>query len=294
MIQTEDFTSHGAPAATDTVFYTDTVDYLHAAPPMAKDDEWHPLSLDSVFSAYQPKEVPHHRSIFTGHSLQPVHQDAIPVSNNDAPSWFLGLAALVLALISIFIHNTHIQARTLIPSAFNIRDMERFYRENNFSRGITVLPMMLFYAASLALSLFAVTHNADHTLLNMHGLATCLLLFALIAAYFLLKTGFISLLGNVFNDKVYSLYISNNYVYQFISSLLLLPLALIAFFGNIDTDITFNIIFISGSILFTMRLFRGMKLILTLSANSKFYLFYYLCILEIVPLLIIGKHFFSL
>lgn len=294
MLQTEDLASQGIPAATDTVYYTDTTDYLAAALPAAKDDAWHPLSLDSVFSAYQPREVLHHRSIFTGHSLQPVHQEAIPVHHHDAPSWFLGLAALVLALISIFIHNTRIQAHTLVPAAFNIRDMERLYRENNFGRGIAVLPMMLFYAASLTLSIFAISHDADYSMLNMHGWSACLLLFAILVSYFLLKTGFISLLGNVFNDKVYSLYISNNYVYQFIGSFLLLPLALIVFFGNIGTDMAYNIILIPVSILFIMRLSRGIKLILTLSSNSKFYLFYYLCTLEIVPLLIAGKHFFAL
>lgn len=294
MTNTENITPHNATAGTDTVFVADTADYLHAVPSTIQGNKWHPLLLDSVFADYKPKEVLHHNSIFTDHSLQPVHPNAIPRTCAEAPNWFLVLAAIVLALLSLFTHNTHIRARTLIPSAFNVRNMERFYRENNFNRSITMLPMLLFYAASLALCLFAIAHTPSYTMLSIHGILACLMLFVALTAYLILKTGFISLLGNVFNEKAYSLYISNNYVYQFLSSFILLPMAVVALFGNISADIAFKMIFISAAILFVMRLFRGMKLILTHSTNSKFYLFYYLCILEIVPLLVIGKHFFLL
>ena len=43
------------------------------------------------------------------------------------------------------------------------------------------------------------------------------------------------------------------------------------------------------ALLFTIRLIRGLKLILTFSKTPKVYLFYYLCILEIVPIIIIIK-----
>ena len=42
-------------------------------------------------------------------------------------------------------------------------------------------------------------------------------------------------------------------------------------------------------LLFVVRLIRGLQLILTFSKTPKFYLFYYLCILEIVPIIIIIK-----
>ena len=40
---------------------------------------------------------------------------------------------------------------------------------------------------------------------------------------------------------------------------------------------------------FIVRLFRGMKLFLTQSSNAHFYLFYYLCIVEFIPILVLIK-----
>lgn len=274
----------------------DTIDYLHSSNAAAHpSEEWHPLSLDSIFAAYQPQELIRHQSLFTGHSLQPEHSEAIAHSVMDAPDWTFGLFVVVVVLFSLYLNSFRVRLKGLFNSTISIREMGYFFRDNNFKRPITILPMMLFYAVTLALSIFYCAHVEGYTLFGSRGLESCLTLFALLVLYFLVKIGLISMLGNIFNnDNATKLYNANNYIYQFVSCFLLLPVLLFAFYSNGNANNLVTLLLSVISFFFVIRLFRGMKLILTNATSSKFYLFYYLCILEIVPLLILGKQFITL
>ncbi len=274
----------------------DSADYLHAPDSIAEPfEQWQPLSLDSVFAAYQPREVVLHPSLFTEHSLQPQHDAAIVHTEPSTPGWIFGLFVLLIALLSLYLNSFRVKLPRLFGSAVSMREMEYFYRDNNIKRPFSILPMVLFYAATLALCLFFCTETYRHSLFPAKPWANYLILFGLLTAYFLLKTGLVSLLGNIFsNMNAARLYNSNNFIYQLSACFLLLPLLLFAFYGRCEPQRWSNLLLYLVAFAFCMRFFRGIKLILTNSTSSKFYLFYYLCTLEIVPLLILGKQFIPL
>ena len=109
-------------------------------------------------------------------------------------------------------------------------------------------------------------------------------------AFIFLKNSLIRLLGNVFEDRsVTMLYISSNNLFYFVGGFVFVPLMLLLFYCPAATEtILKTTIFLVG-IIFIVRLFRGIQLILTNSKTSKLYLFYYLCIFEIVPILVMAK-----
>ncbi len=275
----------------------DTADYLHASDTDASSpfEGWQPLSLDSVFAAYLPKEAVQHPSLFTEHSLQPQHDAAIANTIHHTPGWIFGLFVILIALLSLYLNSFRVQIRRLFGSAISLREMEYFYRDNNFKRPASVLPMMLFYAAAMALCLFFFADTNHIALFYAQPWANYLVLFGLLAAYFLLKNALIYLLGNIFSNlNAARLYNANNYIYQLSAAFVLLPLSLFAFYGPCEGQQWSRLLLYIVAFAFFIRFFRGIKLILTNANSSKFYLFYYLCTLEIVPLLILGKEFISL
>ncbi len=272
----------------------DTADYLHASDSVATPpfEGWQPLSLDSIFAAYRPKEVVQHQSLFTEHSLQPQHHTAISRNEYHTADWVFGLFALIIALLSLYLNSFRVKIQRLFGAAISLRGMEYFYRDHNFKRPFTILPMMLFYAATMALCLCYYMETYHYALFHAEPWANYLILFGLLTSFLLLKASLISLLGNIFsNVNSARLYNSNNYIYQFSTCFLLLPTLLFALFGNGEPQRWCNILLYIVSFTFCLRFLRGIKLILTNANTSKFYLFYYLCTLEIVPLLIIGKEF---
>ena len=67
-----------------------------------------------------------------------------------------------------------------------------------------------------------------------------------------------------------------------------MPFALLLFFSPLSTALA-PIALTIVALLMIIRIIRGMIIILSSANDSKFYLFYYLCTVEIVPILIIAK-----
>ena len=90
-----------------------------------------------------------------------------------------------------------------------------------------------------------------------------------------------------------ALYMTNNYFYNLmeatVTTILLYP-----FFYLPGAQATMLIVI--GAFLafaFVIRFVRGVKVFLTLKNSSCFYLFYYLCIVEITPILVVIKWFIA-
>ena len=113
--------------------------------------------------------------------------------------------------------------------------MGYFFRDNNFKRPFSIMPMMLLYAGALAMLVVFATQLQGAVRGGMHGLLNYLSFFGILVLYFLLKSGLINLLGNIFNNSnATKLYNANNFIYQFISCFLLLPLLSFAFYSSAD------------------------------------------------------------
>ena len=247
------------------------------------------LCYDSTFAAYEDVPVRQRESMFIGNSH---HKGfAIPETryNQHSGDWIFVTIMLLFTFVSIYINNQKFKLRDIFQSLFDTRVLDRVFRESNI-RTSSLLPMVGIYLASVALmAIKLIDRNAAFVTTLPDYLMYLAILGGLIAFIFL-KNSLIRLLGNVFEDRsVTMLYISSNNLFYFVGGFVFVPLMLLLFYCPAATETTLKTTIFLVGIIFIVRLFRGIQLILTNSKTSKLYLFYYLCIFEIVPILVMAK-----
>lgn len=177
-------------------------------------------------------------------------------------------------------------AKLFFMAVFAQRYSNQYLREDNgFTERVNLLTFLLMCINyTLIIAKFQNTNDLD----------AIVFLFFIVGLYFILKIIAIKLLSILF--KVYDL----NRVVVFFSLLfektlgfVLFPLVVILYFFSFD--ISTEVLFVSFSlfaIILSMKVFWLWKMGLTLFALSRVYIFLYICLLEICPLLLIGKRFF--
>lgn len=238
--------------------------------------------LDSIFPTQPLAEPPQRPSIFRNHSLAVEHNSLQPYTQGFAAPWIFAALALLIAMVCIYYRQRKLTLRDMLASIVDSRAMDRMLRGNNLTRTAQLVPMGLLMLAAVAL----VVHN-----LAFDGIGHYLLLFLAMATAYLLRNSIMRLLGVIFeNSNAVSLYITNNYLYHLVLASLLTPLLFLYFYLPHGKTTMLTVIAVVVALEFMVRLFRGMKLFLTQSSGSYFYLFYYLCIVELAPILVLIKY----
>lgn len=252
-------------------------------------DDGFAFCLDSIFKL--PDIVSIQRpSIFAGHQL-PVQNDMLmarPMGGDDM--WFFGIIMSVLVLITVCLRINRFKLGTLFQSGVIQRKMDMLMREALFTRFTTFLQGLAYFSLMVSMvAFYLIRKNGLSNQLSVQGGSLYALMVATVAGACLLRQGVTWLLGNVFDNKdAAKLYLGNTQIYLFIDTIVLLPLSLLLFFSPLGNNVI-PVILVLMSILMIIRLIRGMQIILSVAKNSKFYLFYYLCTVEIIPFLIIAK-----
>ncbi len=177
-------------------------------------------------------------------------------------------------------------AKLLFMGVFAQRYANQYLREDNgFTERVNLLTFLLM---CINYTLIIVKFQ------NVNEFLAIVLVLFLVGLYFVLKIMVIKLLSILF--KVYDL----NRVAVFFSLLfdktlgfVLFPLLVGLYFFSFDISI--GILFTSAClfiIIISLKLFWLWKIALTLFSLSRVYIFLYICLLEICPLLLIGKRFF--
>lgn len=248
------------------------------------------LCNDSVFAPYAADSMETFReSMFVDNNIQGHGNE--PQLRNNVPEldWMFFVIVALLSIISLYLNHIRFNLRDIFMSLFNQRVQGRVERENNV-KTLSLIPMTGIYFASLA----AVATQIVTSQLNLRLTIDEPLFYAALTGslilFILLRGGLIRLIGNIFNDNnSVQLYLTSNHLFYFVGGMILTPMLLFVFFtdDNSTTALATATTFIA--ILLVVRLIRGVQLILTNSKTSKLYLFYYLCILEIVPILVMAK-----
>ena len=227
-------------------------------------------------------------------STNTLHQQQVQSAirpETESTDWIFGIVVLMLGLMGIYLNSRKFKLKDIFMSLFDKRVLERVSRESNI-KSISLVPMAGIYVAGLAMMAYNLLQGSGFVI-SLHGIALYLAMAASFAMFVILKNWLILLLGNIFQDKApTALYITNGYLFHFVGGLVLTPLLLAVFFGGNTSCIFLNIAALIIIIIFITRLLRGFQLILTNTQNSKLHLFYYLCILEVVPFLILVKILF--
>ena len=250
------------------------------------------LCDDSISAHYAPAGMTTHKSLFSSSLHSGGNVEPQPRENATSGDWVFGVIILLAAFISLCINSRRIKLRDMMLSIFDLRVRERVWRENNI-RIRNLLPMTFIYWASLALVALRMAQRYDMTVEELHPALLYLLVAAGLILFILLKNGLIRLLGNVFEmDESCAGYITNNHLFYGVGSLLMPLLLLLVFFAAEGlATVALRVTLFLIVILFVVRVLFGFRCFLTNSGSSKLYLFYYLCILEIVPILVMAKIF---
>ena len=245
-------------------------------------------AYDTLFTPMGPVEPVLHRSLFTHHLLPVQNSHETTIQHQGSPGWLFAVIVLSITLICIFLRNKQIQLVDLLQSAIDHRAMDRMLRDTNLTHNVDqaiIAPLMLIPVSLVCF--YSFIPQMSNTWTNI--LQYFLLLAACIAVYYT-RNGIIRFIGNAFeNPEAVHIYLSSNYIYHLLYGIAATVLAFFIFYTDQVGQTFLYILLGIIALLFTIRLLRGMQLILTNAKTQKFYLFYYLCILEIVPLIIVFK-----
>lgn len=244
---------------------------------------------DSLFAAYSEKPVIVRKSMFKTNTNAKAEVQPRPHDTPAGTDWIFASIIILLTLVSIYINNQKFKPKDIIQSLFDLRVLERVARESNI-RIPTLLPMVGIYLASLAMVILKTALTYSNLTIQIPTYLFFLLTLTALIAFLLVKNGLIRLIGNIFEDKnVAIIYIISNSLFYLVGGLLVTPLLLLIYYFTPAEDAILKITISIIAILFIVRILRGMQLILTNSKTSKLYLFYYLCIFEIIPIIITSK-----
>ena len=229
--------------------------------------------------------------LFKHHELQVKNQYPIPVFD-DNPLWLFYVLLILISgftWVKVFYYKTleHILASFVSKTMSNqiVRDENLLLQKASFLlTGIFYLVFALFiYQLSTFCNFIPDFFPA--------GFARFLILALLVSGVYSFKLLFLKITGFIFQlDKPISAYIFNIFLIKNLLGILLLPVVIaIAFTTNAAALIIFKIALFIILIFYLFRLFRGIMIGVSLTHLSLFYLFLYICAVEIAPLVFIFK-----
>ena len=262
--------------------------YCTSADLVADSSAGHPCIYDSIFTPVEHAAPIVRKSLFTHSQLAVQHNHEITIHHAETSGWYFGFIVLSIFFICFFLRRKQITLLTLLQSSIDHRAMDRMLRDTNLTHSQDLAPIAPIMLIPLSLvGFFYFFPHGNNTWLEI---LQYLSIFAICNLIYFLRNGIIRFFGNAFNNpEATHLYISSNYIYHLLYATAAAAMSFFVFYTDTMSDTFFYTLAAILGLLFTVRLIRGMQLILTFSKTQKFYLFYYLCILEIVPIIIIIK-----
>ncbi len=245
-------------------------------------------AYDTLFKATDRPAPVRRQSLFTHHQMQVVHHAETPIVGRTVSGWFLVVIALSMTLTVLYMRKKQLTVLRLLHAAINMRVMARTLRESNLTHTGNQAPIAVVALAPLALiGCFCAHPYSQRPLMDF---AQYLLILGCATTAYFVRNGIIRLIGNAFdNSETANAYIANNYMFHLLYGV---AASAFAFFICYTDNMGTVFLYILGGViglLFILRFFRGMKLILTYAKYPKVYFFYYLCSLELLPILILIK-----
>ena len=209
------------------------------------------------------------------------------IANSD---WMIGMviAAFVIFAWTRMIYGKYIGM--LMQSAVNFFTARRVYEESNVVLGRVFFILNILFFINIGLFATQCVNLYGITTGDLSGFAQFGVFTLMFTALYLIRTIILKVLDFIFDTHAFGAYNFNIYLYGKVYGLLLLPL--IAVIPFVPDSLSEKLMWV-GIVLFVffyvITLFRGIRLCFK-NKVSIFYLFFYLCALEILPLLTIYKY----
>lgn len=198
----------------------------------------------------------------------------------------------LFGLTRLFFHK---EIGVIISSFYDSRILNQINREDNIITSWAFIFLYVLFGLTLGLMLYQVSSfyhiRSPYQRVNREGVNLFLAISLFVLILFTVKIVFTRLIGFVFGQqRLVRDYISVLYLSYFNAAFLLIPLLIIiCLMPSIYLHSWFLISAFLVSLLFLVQLFRASNTVLKSYRFSKFYLFIYLCTLEVGPILILIK-----
>ena len=223
--------------------------------------------------------------------LSVVNYHIITKPSNSYAENFLSILLVIClttyAIINVFYFR---RLKQILKSFFSQRFINQLVRDGELLNENISLILYVNYFISFSILLYIADKyfTQNYQLSNIYYLQILVFIILL----FFIKIGFIRILGIIFKTKRETReYLRLQYVFNQATGLFLLPLLILIIYLKINLLLIFSFI-----LLFLILVFRLMRVIIyriSPSNFSEFYLFLYLCTIEILPLLIFFKLIYS-
>jgi hypothetical protein len=204
--------------------------------------------------------------------------------------WMLLVLVISLLFLSVAWYNFHPRVALSIKAFFALRFFYQLDKEAGLFREAHTYFLYANFLMVIALLFYQVLHQYDllHEFGHYHPLAVYGIILVTLILLYALKVLIIKMIAWVFNTrKANMIYVENIFVSNMFAGLLLLPVV----FYNAFTPSLFNLFIMMGVLVVinSYKLLRGLMFSYAASGFSVYYLFLYLCGVELAPLLVIYK-----
>ena len=268
---------------------------------------WQPISCFDTLWAARPSNVGAtatdsaaqsetlwHVSPFEGHALQPSHLGLEMRNASPANGWFIGGLMVLTVLLCVFFRSHRLSLSNVSPALFNSQQFEHLQREKGLIKWSKFLPTTFLCAATLAIAVYSMPLDFSFGGVGQR-LALMGSLMAGISLLFLLHDGMARLLGNIFgNASAATTYVLTGQLYQMALSVCLIPLLLVVLCLKVSPAIHIAFVIIPIAFFWLLNLVRGVAVVAKNRNTTNLFLIYYLCILEIVPVVVVAKVLISM
>ena len=206
------------------------------------------------------------------------------------PTWYfiyLFLLAGFFAWIRVYYGNIIIQT---LQASVNFQVANRMFQDNSLLQNQLDRVLYLFYFLSMGFLLYNLELRLEMAPYDLHGLGLFIFNLGLLSGVFLGRLLMLNLAGVIFNRlRILREYLYNIFIFNKLIGMAVLPLVfLLVYTRGILQDLIFWLTLAVVGGIFLMRLFRG----IIFSYKKEvliFYMFLYLCALEIAPLVLLYR-----
>jgi hypothetical protein len=276
---------------------TDTVGFFDYCIPLSNENlftkadslqKYYDFSIYDFIKPLPPqKQFLQTTSVFKPHNLEPKHSGPM-VIDHQATNW-ITIVFLTCLFIFAWIQTSYSKRLSQIFRAVaQPHHVNQLERDGNIFKERITLGLGLNYYLIMSIFIFQIVSAFGGLPAGFNNLTLTGIIFAGLFAYQLLKSMVIYGTGIIFNTGEYARqYQLIILIFNYMIGIVLLPVVVIAFYWNNPAFLIFGIIIASLAILY--RILRGFLTGQDNKSYNLFYLFLYLCTLEILPLLLIYK-----
>lgn len=228
-------------------------------------------------------------NLYGTHQLTPTHRG--PITKPEvAPGWLFPILMVILAVFTWLrlFYSRHFGQ--MLSSVFNTNLAQQIVRDENIlvQRATVYLSLLYYLIAALFLYVLSLHVGWDLGFIGK-GFPRFLFFTIVVSAVYAIKFLVLKFCGWLFDlDRELTIYLFNIFIINNVVGMLIFPaIVVLAFQPFVAGDWIWKSCLVLTGFFYVFRLFRGVQIGISTPGASPLYLFFYLCALELAPMLVL-------